>query len=664
MDGLASSQYYEYQSLPPQSIRILSVDADPHPLCPESISCSLKVVKTTEEYHCLSYTWGDPFGHPMVPIEKAVARHVICNGKLIDVTANLFDALSTLRYRIPTELKQIWIDAICINQKDIAERSSQVAQMNTIFSSAVSVIAWLGPDDKHTSRLLETVGALSSCDIRPFERRDYFHDSEEASIEMSRLPPLDPIASSLMFRRAWFCRVWIIQEVVLARSIRMFIGNAELSWDDLGRLFTETYTAMLANGRGFVSPNWGDHTKDFEEKNRVTGYKIKDDGGFQAAYEVGHSSGFDIGYKIGRLLSNVAVLSDLRETYLGNGFLPVSHYIHQIIHTNRGRFFCTDPRDAIYGLNGLCKNNSIIPLSYEKLVGQIFREFTAVLILTNKNVSILSQVEDIGTRQLINLPSWVPDYSIERKGPVLNDFKAGVSIQGQQDPVLDSGLRTLCISALFVDVISLTAWNPEGHLTSAADIHGLLRFLTGFSYPYSAKGDQFKAFEETLRVVTNRFPLLEKLAEVVAGMITLYSFPADSFKKIIIDFKENDQRGAVPSWEKIQSLVNSLQECIKPSQQWWEVDVDHPVISATKDVLPYQFDSTMFRTKQNHIGIGHLSLKEGDEMWICPQAQTPFILRRQDNGQYWFLGEAYIYGLMFGELVESDVQRLERIRIE
>jgi len=108
----------------------------------------------------------------------------------------------------------------------------------------------------------------------------------------------------------------------------MFVGNAELLWDDLGRLFTTTYTAILANGRGFVSANWGDHIEDFYEKNRVTGYKIKDDGGFQAAYEVGHSVTYDIRYEIGSLMSNVMLLSDLRNTYLGNGFLPVSNYIH------------------------------------------------------------------------------------------------------------------------------------------------------------------------------------------------------------------------------------------------------------------------------------------------------------------------------------------------
>jgi hypothetical protein len=285
------------------------------------------------------------------------------------------------------------------------------------------------------------------------------------------------------------------------------------------------------------------------------------------------------------------------------------------------------------------------------------------LILTNKDVFILSHVEDTGTRRLENLPSWVPDYSAQPKGVVPNNFKAGASVQGQQNPELNS--RTICVSALFVDVISETAWGPEGHLTSAAHIHRLLEFLAGFPYSYSTEEDKFRVFKETLRIGTRGFPLLEQLAEVVAGMITVYkddNFPADSFEKIIRGFKKIDQRGALPSWEKIEDLVNSLQECMKPSQRWREVP--HPVIVATKKVLPFRFNGRIFRTKKDYMGTGYLSLKEGDGMWICPQAKTPFILRKQENGNYRFIGKAYAHGLMLGQLVESDTRKLERIRIE
>lgn len=191
----------------------------------------------------------------MATIKRAATRHVICDGQWIDVSANLFDALSTLRRCVPTELRQIWIDAICIDQENTEERSSQVAQMNTIFSSAASVIAWLGPADRYTSPLHKTIRSLRPCDLRPFERYDGFRNIDEESVEMSRLPPLDPTASLLMLCPALFRRVWVIQEVMLAKAIRTFVGNAELSWEDLGKLFAATYTTLLVEFHGFVPEN-------------------------------------------------------------------------------------------------------------------------------------------------------------------------------------------------------------------------------------------------------------------------------------------------------------------------------------------------------------------------------------------------------------------------
>ncbi|EMD00971.1 hypothetical protein BAUCODRAFT_60134, partial [Baudoinia panamericana UAMH 10762] len=44
------------------------------------------------------------------------------------------------------EKRQGWlfVDAICINQNDVAERSSQVALMGQIYRNAYQVLAWLG----------------------------------------------------------------------------------------------------------------------------------------------------------------------------------------------------------------------------------------------------------------------------------------------------------------------------------------------------------------------------------------------------------------------------------------------------------------------------------------------------------------------------------------
>lgn len=45
----------------------------------------------------------------------------------------------------------LWIDAICINQSDFAERAIQVGQMHQIFSNAGIVYAWIGNWDTRFS---------------------------------------------------------------------------------------------------------------------------------------------------------------------------------------------------------------------------------------------------------------------------------------------------------------------------------------------------------------------------------------------------------------------------------------------------------------------------------------------------------------------------------
>jgi hypothetical protein len=70
-------------------------------------------------YEALSYRWGDPLD----------TQPIVCEGKRFNATTNLYLALHRLRYEAE-EPRRIWIDAICINQMDVAERNQQVALMN------------------------------------------------------------------------------------------------------------------------------------------------------------------------------------------------------------------------------------------------------------------------------------------------------------------------------------------------------------------------------------------------------------------------------------------------------------------------------------------------------------------------------------------------------
>jgi hypothetical protein len=55
----------------------------------------------------------------------------------------------------------IWIDAICINQRDLEERAPQVHMMDRVYSQVLQVIVWLGPLDATTHTALHCISKLA-----------------------------------------------------------------------------------------------------------------------------------------------------------------------------------------------------------------------------------------------------------------------------------------------------------------------------------------------------------------------------------------------------------------------------------------------------------------------------------------------------------------------
>jgi hypothetical protein len=74
--------------------------------------------KTPPAYEAVSYTWGDPKGPwSEIPDKRRLRRYynIRVNGQMVTIGFNLRAALR--RFRDRTEVKTIWVDAICIDQK-------------------------------------------------------------------------------------------------------------------------------------------------------------------------------------------------------------------------------------------------------------------------------------------------------------------------------------------------------------------------------------------------------------------------------------------------------------------------------------------------------------------------------------------------------------------
>ena len=80
-----------------------------------------------------------------MPGVLSTTKNILCNGKIIRVTVNLYAVLKRLKDSSNGSL--LWADAICIDQGNIKERGYQVKIMGQIFKNAGMVRVWLGDND-------------------------------------------------------------------------------------------------------------------------------------------------------------------------------------------------------------------------------------------------------------------------------------------------------------------------------------------------------------------------------------------------------------------------------------------------------------------------------------------------------------------------------------
>ncbi|KAH8592191.1 heterokaryon incompatibility protein-domain-containing protein, partial [Bisporella sp. PMI_857] len=114
--------------------RILQLDAAQDPS--EDLKCRLVQINIDTDdasYEAVSYAWG----------QADFCCHILVGGKeKLRITRSLKDALC--RFRLASEVRRLWVDAICINQSDDFEKSTHIPLMSTIYQGALRVLAWLG----------------------------------------------------------------------------------------------------------------------------------------------------------------------------------------------------------------------------------------------------------------------------------------------------------------------------------------------------------------------------------------------------------------------------------------------------------------------------------------------------------------------------------------
>lgn len=209
------------------SFRLLRLIKGQGPVLECEIFQSLVEKHTSVPYEALSYAWGSYERSDMI----------MANGRPLGVTNNLHLALSYLR--LVNHDRILWVDALCIDQENLKERTHQVGQMAQIYRNAESVIFWLGQATYATNVAMESLRALESANTsaacRSWKKYDERWQSSWTRVQtrLSRrytnLVSMQCEGMRDLFTRSWYERVWIIQEVAQARRGVVCCGSKSVS---------------------------------------------------------------------------------------------------------------------------------------------------------------------------------------------------------------------------------------------------------------------------------------------------------------------------------------------------------------------------------------------------------------------------------------------------
>ncbi|RYN72964.1 hypothetical protein AA0117_g8168 [Alternaria alternata] len=242
MAGSSAAFVHEPINQAIQEIRLISI-------IPETtgpIRCNLTHVNLqsnpTPEYRALSYVWGPPS-----PVQE-----IQVNGHRFLVRQNLYDFIYAFRERLykfrggngyEDEVQWLWIDQICINQALIGERNHQVKMMSDIYRRATYVYVWLGKPNGSTEATMKVL----KCNYRRYHDSETLTKSSKTSSKISgygtSIRAEDSISLPALrhfFGNPYWLRLWIVQEIMLARYIRVMCGETLLSWDELKRFCSST----------------------------------------------------------------------------------------------------------------------------------------------------------------------------------------------------------------------------------------------------------------------------------------------------------------------------------------------------------------------------------------------------------------------------------------
>ncbi len=384
------------------------------------------------QFEALSYAWGSsetpaklfisqkkrrsPRRLPQRAARKLAVRRLAAHrltgtapadARTLAVTQNLATALRYLRYG--DRPRVLWIDAICVNQKNLPERSQQVARMVDIFSLSNRVVVWLGPESHDSALALKSLRNVGS-EVKVDRDSKFYEAKVTTNSLISHLDIATWTSIFSLLSRRWFGRLWIWQEVRLAKEgAQVLCGQDSLSWREFSNaiLFLKTIPKPAVPG--------------------IPSCKCVD---------------------------RVHALSYPRVR---------TNLLNALLLTRHGE--CTDKRDKIYAVLNLVEGyvGGHLEADYSKTAYEVYQNLVLLYLEQIKSLDILRLCE-LG-QPIADKPTWVPDLSSPNTYDIPDTFNASAQTKSHGEYIGSGILQVTGMCAAKISHVEniLLPENPTIH---------------------------------------------------------------------------------------------------------------------------------------------------------------------------------------------------------
>lgn len=596
-------------------------------------SCSLD---SPPSYEAVSYAWGSKLDNAVIIVGEGGVDYNV------EIPRSLHGALKQLRHGCNHRL--IWADAICINQTDDEEKSCQVRLMRKIYQRATRVVIWLGNDDEMVCGASTLFGVISQMNHRDF---------------LALPPPEDQdfwIALGRLYRSPWFCRLWCLQEAVLAPSAQIMLGEHSTPWKDIG--FAATWIDDMPA-----------QTFQYDDSALLGVHNAC------LIYGLSHSN------ESRQLVSFLQLLTLTRP------------------------LVASDFRDKIYGILGIPTTDSdpdagepFLRPDYTKTISEVYIDCSLAIIRKTQSLRLLSYVQhgqlprrvaDVpaliaADDTLVKVPSWVPrwhQYFARTLAPQEQEpktFEASSSMKTYSVAKTDvRGLQLITYGARVTRVKSVSriidASKTLRH-TSAKTANELwVEFVEPLKASTTDPGELFYTLSTLLTagkdwlggVIEDREQHFADFLALIYDPILLSSGNPGVLLRRFMEANEGDEPPEYISWAQgpLFQQPNVLQDSLfRP-----RTDIALPP-SSTKTGRAHCFQEAMrgactwrrlVVTEDGHVGLGPQVTEPGDVVCVLKDSIMPLLLRPEADGdKFKLVGEVYVQGMMFGEVKISEVEQI------